>query len=261
MSSRISTCILLLFFAATLLVVISCGNSTNDGFPGGLSTTYEFLFSRNTEDWFGDFADYETGRYMESYYELTFLYAQLPQYLGRDLYGLYISGNNHSADLFMFIKRRFDGFKPNTTYHMMFRVEFASDALEDSAGIGGGPGASVYLKAGATVVEPVPYIEDDFWRMNIDKGNQAAGGKDALVLGNIGIPEHEASAPYRLKVLENSNPFEVTTGDMGVLWVIIGTDSGVEGVTSLYYSSIKITFTEQKKITVPTASRTVLSGL
>ncbi|MCE5249532.1 hypothetical protein LLG96_04850 [bacterium] len=233
----------LLFAAAVLLIGVSCNSTVNDGVPGGSGITYDFRFSTNTEEWTQGFADYPVGKFMSSYYELTFLYAQLPEYLGRSMYGLYISSNDHSADIFMYIKHELTGLKPNTAYDIVFRVEIASEALESDAG-----GAGVYLKAGAAVNEPFSIIEGEYYRMNIDKGDQAAGGKDALVLGPIGIPEHTTDEPFRLKTFENSAPFVVTTDSTGVLWVIVGTDSGYVGITDIYYSSIKITLTEQKQL-------------
>ncbi len=46
------------------------------------------------------------------------------------------------------------------------------------SGIGGSPGESVYVKAGATTEEPLIIEDSDGWlRMNIDKGNQAGEGQ------------------------------------------------------------------------------------
>ena len=227
----------------------SCNSTVNDDTPGPGTKKYEFTFSTGTEGWTEGFADYPVGE--ENFYELAFSYAPLPQYLGGNKYGLYISGNNHSDDLFMYIKRRLDNLKPNTAYNVIFQVEIASNAAEDAYGIGGSPGSGVYLHAGATITEPEsiiirdPDLKDNYYRMNIDKGNQSIGGKDTTVIGNIGISGQNPDTPYKLKILENSTPFTVTTDTSGILWILIGTDSGFEGITSMYYSSIKITLSEK----------------
>ena len=228
-----------------LTALAMCNGTVDDGTSLKKSVTYEFTFSTNTEGWTHGFADYPPGKRMESYYELTFLYAQVPAYTAEKKFGLYISGNNHNDDLFMFIEHKFDNLKPDTAYDVTFSVTIASNAAESAVGVNGSPGSSVYLKAGATVVEPAAVDEGDLYRMNIDKGDQAAGGADAIVLGAIGVSGDADDTSYRLKTLQNGSPFTVTTDAAGSLWAIIGTDSGFEGTTSLYYSVIKIIFTEQ----------------
>ncbi|MBN1291855.1 MAG: PEP-CTERM sorting domain-containing protein [Candidatus Latescibacteria bacterium] len=238
--------VLLNILIAILFLFHSCNSTVED--DSGDGTTYSYDFYSGTEGWINGFADYPVGE--ENFYELSFAHSKLPQYLGNK-YGLYISGNNHSDDLFMYIKRQFTNLKANTSYAVRFNVEIASDALESIAGIGGSPGASVYLHAGATVEEPESIIihesdlQDNYYRMNIDKGNQSYGGADSIVLGNIGISDQNPDQPYKLKALGNNMAITVSTDNTGILWIFIGTDSGFEGVTSIYFSSIKITLTEQ----------------
>ena len=106
-------------------------------------------------------------------------------------------------------------------------------------GIGGSPGESVFVKAGASTVEPS--AEEDgngYLRMNIDKGNQARGGESMAVLGNVANPD-VVNREYRVKTLDNADiPLSVTTDDEGRAWLIVGTDSGFEGLTRLYYARI-----------------------
>ena len=63
---------------------------------------------------------------------------------------MYISGNNHSDDLFMYYKRRIGSLRPGGVYAITFDVEFASMYPDGSIGIGGSPANSVFFKAGAT---------------------------------------------------------------------------------------------------------------
>jgi len=236
--------------AIFMLMLASCDSSINDDSPGSGTVVYEFDFSSGVEGWTEGFADYPVGE--ENYYELSFYPAPLPSYLGSNIYGLYISGNNHSGDLFMYIKRRLGNLKPGTVYNIIYRIEIASDSPADSFGEGGSPGSGVYVHAGATIVEPEsiiirdPDLNDNYYRMNIDKGNQGYGGKDTIVLGNIGITGQNPDSPYKLKVLENSTPFQVSTDASGTIWAIIGTDSVFIGSTGMYYSSVKISLSEQQ---------------
>ena len=83
-------------------------------------------------------------------------------------------------------------------------------------------------------------LTDNFFHVNIDKGNQSEGGKDALVLGTIGAGEDVEQ--YTLINRTNTDtPLTVRSDSDGKIWLIVGTDSGYEGLTTLYYSRIKVT--------------------
>ena len=71
-------------------------------------------------------------------------------------------------------------------------------------GIGGSPGGSVFVKAGASTAEPVA-LEDGrgYLRMNIDKGNQSGGGESMAVLGNVAHAD-VLDREFRIKTLENT---------------------------------------------------------
>ena len=68
------------------------------------------------------------------------------------------------------------------------------------------------MKAGASTVEPVAAEERNrYLRMNIDKGNQANGGEDMIVLGNVAHGE-VVNREYRIKTLDNMDlPLSVST--------------------------------------------------
>ena len=95
------------------------------------------------------------------------------------------------------------------------------------------------MKAGASAVEPTAAEGDNrHLRMNIDKGNQSRGGEAMVVIGNVANPEVQGRE-YRIKTLDNADlPLAVNTDAEGRVWLIVGTDSGFEGLTSLYYSRI-----------------------
>ena len=77
--------------------------------------------------------------------------------------------------------------------------------------------------------------------MNIDKGNQANGGEDMVVLGNVANGE-VLNREYRIKTLDNMDlPLSVSTDGEGRVWLIVGTDSGFEGLSAFYYSRISYT--------------------
>lgn len=97
-------------------------------------------------------------------------------------------------------------------------------------------------------MEPEPYIdENDYWMMNVDKGGGNSGeGDAATIVGTIenGLPAEEvdlSNPPYVTLERAHEHGYTVTASDDGELWVLVGTDSGFEGLTGIYYQSISVT--------------------
>ncbi|PYJ98385.1 MAG: PEP-CTERM sorting domain-containing protein [Verrucomicrobia bacterium] len=203
---------------------------------------FDFDLRRPCAGWQAGFADYLADQ--ESFYELASAYADACTNLNR---GLFISGNNHSDDLFMFIKRPICNLEPSTIYEVEAWVEFWSKAPTGCIGAGGDPGESVYVKFGATPVEPSTVIEDDGTvRMNVDIGHQAIDGADAVVIGNIATSITDChNEQYELKELETLAPLVTRSDPRGTLWIFVGTDSGFEGKTSLIYTQVRVTIHKQ----------------
>ena len=202
----------------------------------GAEAEFSFNFEDDAEGWTVGFADLPVN-HDQSIYELDSGHRPLPD--GLEGSGVYIQGHNRSDDLFMFLKRQVGGLRPNATYAVSVSVDLATNVPAGSFGIGGAPGESVFVKAGASAVEPET-VEDDsgYYRMNIDKGNQAKGGESAVVLGDVAHPE-VANREYRLKTLDNVDlPLSVSADSQGRVWLIVGTDSGFEGFSAFYYARI-----------------------
>lgn len=200
--------------------------------------------SETAEEWTVGFADYST---VHEPMDLDSGVRPLPE--GHDGQGeaLMVSGANTSDDLFMFVSREVgpeSGIEPDTTYEAVLRVHVASGAPSDCVGIGGAPGESVFMKAGVVETEPTVSLTGDDYRLDLDKGNQASGGSDLEVVGNIanGLPcgESLAADPVPFVDLTFDTRTEVTSDAEGRIWVIVGTDSGFEGTTTLYYRSIEL---------------------
>lgn len=223
----------------TSLVPVTSSNSSTGV---NSSLVFSWDFSQGTSNWLGGFADYPVGE--EDFYELDFGLRSLPSNLGGET-SLFITGNNHSDDLFMYFRNVVTGLAPETTYSVKFNVELASNAPDGSIGIGGSPANSVYLKAGVTQFEPLATIAPDsnFWLLNADKGNQSQSGQDALLLGDIAKPD-DGTFDYALITRDNSaQPFTFRTDNSGSAWLFFGTDSGYEGTTALYYTNFRAEFT------------------
>jgi len=211
--------------------------------PGLFIYTDVYDFNEGQLGWDADFADYPTGPDDSLNYELNFCYIDLPSNLGSRK-GIMMSGKNYSDDLFMFMKKKIGGLSPETYYNIVFEVELASNAPTQSVGAGGAPGESVYLKAGACAIEPRKVIDGENYVLNVDKGNQEDGGSDLATLGHIGVAPN--TTQYTLITRSNEmapTPFIARTNQNGELWLIVGTDSGFEGTTTVYYTRVRIVCT------------------
>lgn len=204
-------------------------------------TIVDDRFDASANGWTGDFADYPSNRDVPDF-ELSVSSAALPPPLDGTKKGIRLSGHNRSDDLFMFIKKQVTGLKPNHIYDVKFEISLASNAPANSIGSGGSPGLSVYLGAGLSAIEPQKVVKTGavIYSMNINKINQSNSGEDMKVIGNIanGVTDNTYTQ------IQRSGQFKGKTDSKGAVWLIIGTDSGYEGVTTLYYTRVKATFAE-----------------
>lgn len=226
------------FIYLNLFIIAGCNKDDNNTLP---TEDLDFNFQYDDEGWTGGFADYPDDPDVESYYELQFSYSTLPSPLNISDGALKQSGINHSDDLFMFVKKRITGLEPNKNYSVDIEIEIASNARNNSMGVGGSPGESVYIKAGASTVEPTKVLDnyDNHFRMNLDKGNQSVEGVNMKNIGNFA--NGTDMAIYTLKTLKTTSPINVQSDSNGEIWLIVGTDSGFEATTTIYYNSIKAT--------------------
>jgi hypothetical protein len=202
---------------------------------------FDFNFSIGNEEWVGDFADYDVGQ--ESSFELAWGWSNIPvnASVEEQPKGMFLSGNNHSDNLFMFIKRQIEGLKPNTTYDLTFLVTIQDNIPPEQFGIGGSPGECVFFKVGASKREPKKIAKGSMYELNVNKGFQAEEGKHALVVGDLANPLVNPDDPhYEAKNFVNEIPLKVKTDSEGRLWLFVGTDSGFEGPTLYYFSKISV---------------------
>lgn len=225
---------------ALALAIADCGSPAA---PGN-AFMFAFNFADGAQGWQPGFAEYPAGQ--EPFYELVADYRPLPDAVAPGRSALYISGNNHSDDLFMFYKGRIAGLEAGARYDAHLAVEIATDVPAGCGGVGGSPGESVFVKAGAGDVEPMTAV-DEFGTVQLvgfDKGNQAIGGRNALVLGNVAnsqpceLSDGAIVRRWELKILRGPATLAVRADSQGSVWLLVGTDSGFEATTSLYYTRV-----------------------
>lgn len=227
-----------------LLVASGCVQEAPQSGPAEkvISDTFEL----GMNGWEGGFADMPVDA--PDRFDLEVSLDDLPEETGESGQAIRIQGQNGSDDLFMFLKKEVTGLDPVAAYEVVFKIKLASSYPESSVGIGGSPGGSVFLKAGAVNREPMPETVEEgsasYHRMNIDKGNQSQDGEDMYGLGTIGIEGDDFV--YEIISRDNvSRPQEVHADGDGNLWLIVGTDSGFEGKTVLYYQKIEVILTKK----------------
>ena len=222
----------------TALLFTLAGCEKDDNFVEPKEFTFNFM--NNTEGWEGDFADYPNETNVEDFYELEFSHATLPSPLNSSEVALRQSGNNHSDDLFMFVKKKLTGLEPNTKHNIDIEIEIATNVASGSLGVGGSPGESVYIKAGVSTNEPMKVLDnsDNYYRINIDKGNQSQDGTNMKLIGDF-ANDTDLNV-YKLKILKTTSSVSVVSNSNGEVWIIVGTDSGFEATTTIYYNRITV---------------------
>ncbi len=214
-------------------------NNTNNQQPVQL----EFDFSASGEGFVPIYADYPEGE--EEFYELESGWEPLPGMLPGERSGVYISGNNHSDDLFMLLARKIEHAQitSGTQWSLTASVEIATSAGSGCVGVGGAPGESVFFKAGAVGFTPESAPVENFMTMNLDKGNQSGGGEDMYVIGDLANGTDDCMGETWAFKTMNLQDFAVTAGDDGELWILFGTDSGFEATSRWYLTHVELTLT------------------
>lgn len=200
-------------------------------------------FARGSDGWLPLFTDYNLE---ESEFDFLAEQRLLPASV-RAPFGFrqayYLQSHNRSDDVFMFLKKVLterQGVVAGAAYRLSFDIYFASNA-GDCAGSGGSPGASVYLKAGGSAYEPVPeLLPNGYISVTIDKGSQSEGGRQMGVVSNISNGGSCEDPTYVLLHKRYTHPFSIRSAPSGQLWIAVGTDSGYEGLTGLYYYQIQV---------------------
>jgi len=206
--------------------------------------SYQSDFSKSLDGWQGNFVDLPVD-YDPEIYELIYEYAELPEEVNDAVkFAPMLQGHNRSDDLFMYMTRPLTGLKHQTKYRVSFDIVIASNVPTGLGGIGGAPAESVFFKAGVATQKPEPVISsDNYYRLNVSQGSQSNDGKDAIVLDHIGVDIMDIK--YKLKTLNNQyKTFEFTTGDSDQVWILVGTDSGFEGLTRLYIPKVGVVIEE-----------------
>lgn len=195
-----------------------------------LAETITYDFNRGAQEWTAHFADYPQGD--EEFFELESGVRKLPVEISPTRSGFYISGNNHSDDLYMFLTREYQAV-PGDTYRINFRVTFDSNAPSNCIGTGGAPGEGVSMNANVLNTEPEIFVDElNHIRTKFEHGTFISN------LAN-GIECEDSKDEYVSLTRTQTMTKTIRTGKTGKLWFVVGTDSGFESTTAIYYEKIQ----------------------
>jgi hypothetical protein len=210
-----------------------------------LETDFNKVASTNQPDgWSAVFAEYPDGANV--FYELASGIQNLPQPLDQAKKAFILSGNNHSDALQMWLVKQLSGLSPESKYSIETEVELASKYPDESIGIGGSPGNSVHLVSkfatqGYTLEKGKS--ESDNVKLVLKKVEAVPESVLEFELGDVSITSDQYV--YQLITRKKSSETHVAVTDKdGKLWAVVGTWSGFEGISTLYYTRIKITLTK-----------------
>lgn len=198
-----------------------------------ITLTYDF--NNGLQGWKVAFADYPPGE--EDFFELNSAIKPLPSEISTTRKGLFITGNNHSDDLYMFMTKsigRAEGIIPGAEYDVRFRITFDSNAPTGCLGTGGAPGESVELLVNTINERPRTFVDDqNIIRTVFGHGN---------LVSNIanGIDCEVSQGEYVRLVKLQPSTIRVRTDKDGKLWLVVGTDSGFESTTALFYEKVEV---------------------
>lgn len=218
-----------------LLLVGGCLSIPTEG-ANDLFVEYRFITPET--EWQTGFVDFPASQELD----VNFVgeYRDLPAGLNITGLAAYLSGMNISDDLFMYWTRPLTGLRPNGLYDVTIAVDFVTNYGRDCQV---GNAASVWIKAGLVPGEPERVLDNDGWvRLNVDKGQQANGSDNVLVLGDIrnGQPGCSGSVPFAVNRYTSArHALRVQASEEGSFWTLFGTESGFESPHEIYFTRVR----------------------
>ncbi|MFY7954129.1 MAG: hypothetical protein ACOVT5_16620, partial [Armatimonadaceae bacterium] len=161
-----------------LLAIIGAPLWTTGCSGGGSSESFRYL--EMGSGWQFGTSDYSTGTAPEN---VVARVEPLPAPFSGN--GLILAGTNRSDDVLIYAVRVVDGLTPGSQWQVALDPEILTDTPTGCAGVGGSPGESVWVVAGASGAPIVTKTVDGEIRVDLDRGNQSQGGSQGVVLGTI----------------------------------------------------------------------------
>lgn len=227
-----------------ILCLLGCNSELDDQSAEFVDLLTAFDFEGGNQDWTGGISDYPVG--FEADIDYSFSNIQSASSAPIEGNGLRIQADNPHEDLFYFFKREVAGLDPNTTYKLDFEfLVYAQLFSQESRS----PSDDLYLKMGAVNYEPDSLLVKsqnaiDYITLNVDKGTtNSASGKDLLNIGSI--IEFTEIIPEVISGNTFDYDIEVVSDKDGVIWLIIGVDSGIKNEMAFGLEAVTVYYRKQ----------------
>jgi len=231
-------------FLILFLCLLGCKSEMDEQSAEFVDLLTAFDFESGNQDWTGGISDYPVG--YEADIDYSFRNIQSASNSPIEGNGLIIHADNPHEDLFYFFKRKVLGLEPNSKYKLDFEF-LVSTQLITTESISSSD--ELYLKIGAVNYEPDSmHIKTsnsvDYITLNVDKGTtNSEGGKDLINIGSV-IEFTKAT-----QEVISGNTFEydieVTSDKDGIIWIIIGVDSGIKNELAFGLEAVTIYYRKQ----------------
>jgi len=163
--------------------------------------------------------------------------------------GFLLQGNNHSDDMDMHLVRKLgpsEGVQANADYDVAVTVDLAGDAPTDVAGVGGSPNLEIKARAMTQAPTEYEYAGSHVRFKGIDMSPQT--GTDVGVNGVCSTDTSQGGEPkcpkgripFRLNQGQPSRPIHVRSNASGEFWLTVGSHSGFESFSAIYYARIRV---------------------
>ena len=230
-----------------ILVLSGCLNNSDE--PSNPLLVSTSVFAEDSEGWEAQFSEYEPG--LEDSLKLSFTHDKFmaTESIG-EVTAVVQSGYATNSDLYMYIKRQISGFKPNTSYSVVFTLELFAQLNENFSGNMSDDNNGSFLKAAVYTEEPDTLIVDDIKNpgkkiviTNFSKGDGPTIGPNMALIGKL---EHTSLNESPLLLIGTSDGDDLlgTTDNDGKMWMMIGVDTNQPIYQSIFYSFIGIQFRE-----------------
>jgi len=135
----------------------------------------------------------------------------------------------------MYLKKKITGLKANTDYEVQLPIDRSKCSNHND-------GNRRFRQAKASTSKQA-HLPTCRWFQTTTQGHQSSEDSEMFSIGNVSNFEVVGSE-YRIKTLENrGRTVTVSSDEFGQLWLIVGTDSGFEGLRTFYYSPIEYQLT------------------
>ena len=169
-------------------------------------------------------------------------------------------GRSYDAGLFLFIQKEVTDLLPNTTYRVVFNMNWFYQ-MDPSA-------LPITIKVGAMNQEPIVTAQHVELATNkvyeirevlmhdsptpIDRGEIGRNGHDFVVAGQL-IP-NESGLPFQQNLHNFENAFFVDTDKKGRLFLMIGVEPTRGDVENVFLNTLRVVMTENRSVALNTSS-------